>query len=63
MKYPAYQTLVKNNPGKQFFIEKTLQKEEAGFVGTKLGKYLEKAKQIYDKPLFLDSFPEQIIQL
>lgn len=56
-KYPAYQNLVKNNPGKQFFIEKTLQKEETGFIGPKFAQYLEKAGKLYDKPAFLDSFP------
>ena len=38
-------------------------KEEAGYLGPKLGKYLERAGEVYEKPVFMDASPEQIIQL
>jgi len=31
---------VKNFPDKEFFIEKTLQKEEAGYIGWKFEEFL-----------------------
>ena len=43
-KFPSYKTLVKNFAGKEIFIEKTLQKEEAGYIGPKFGQFLEKGK-------------------
>ncbi len=53
---PSYAELVKIFPNKDFYIEKTLLKEEAGYIGPNLQKILSKAQPIYDKILLLDSY-------
>lgn len=62
-KFPSYEMLNRNHPGINFYIEMTLQQEEVGYLGKEFDRMLEGARGVYDKVVFYDAFPPNIIHL
>lgn len=46
-KFPSYNLLKSKFPDKKFYIEKTLQQEEPGFLGNSFDNMIESAIGIY----------------
>lgn len=50
-------------PNIEFYIEKTLQQEEPGFLGQKFIGMLSTVTGVYDRKIFYDAYPPNIIRL
>ena len=57
--------MIKEYPTIEFFIEKTLQTFESGYMGKEWDKILEEGRKVYGekKNIFYDSFPPNLINL
>ena len=62
-KYPTYKQLILSNKDKSFFIEKTLQSEEAGYLGNEFLKILQENEDMYNQIVFFDAFPPSLIKI
>jgi hypothetical protein len=62
-KFPSYSQLLRFSPKVDFYIEKTLQQEEPGFLGNELEGILKSAAGVYNKIVFLDAYPLNILPL